>query len=76
MAGPATPPGCATCHDKAKLPGLHGVAAHGSGACATCHTPHGPPRSDRATCTGSCHADKRTHQPDAAVCKGCHLFRR
>jgi hypothetical protein len=36
---------------------------------------HFPPRADRATCTGSCHADRRNHQPDAKICTGCHVFR-
>jgi len=73
--GVATPPACGSCHDRAKLPGLHGVDAHGS-QCASCHTPHAPPRSDRATCTGACHVDRRNHQPAAQLCKGCHMFRR
>jgi hypothetical protein len=29
---------------------------------------------DRATCTGTCHTDRRTHQPQAQVCTGCHAF--
>lgn len=85
--GPDKPPACLTCHAPDSLRGLHQVAAHthangstseamSAAACSTCHSPHGPPRADRATCTSTCHADRKTHQPDAAVCKGCHLFRR
>ncbi len=74
--GIAKPPACATCHTAAKLPGLHATKGHG-GACATCHTGgHAPPSSTRETCTGSCHVDKKAHQPDAKVCKGCHVFRK
>ena len=73
--GVATPPSCAACHDKTKLPGLHSVDAHAQN-CASCHGSHAPPRSDRATCTTGCHTDKRGHQPEAAVCKGCHIFRK
>ena len=72
--GPATPPGCVTCHARATLPALHSVAAHAN--CASCHSSHGPTRSDRATCTTGCHADRRTHQTDAPVCSGCHVFQR
>jgi hypothetical protein len=72
--GPRKPPSCNTCHVPAQLPSLHGVAAHA--VCTTCHTSHGPPRSDRATCTSTCHANRRDHQPQAAVCTGCHVFRR
>ena len=71
--GVASPPPCASCHATGQLPALHTVPAHG--ACASCHSSHESPRSDRATCTGSCHADKRDHQPQAAVCTGCHVFR-
>ena len=73
--GPAAPPACATCHTSDKLSGLHSVSAHAA-RCASCHDSHGPPRSDRATCTTSCHAGRKDHQPEAKVCKGCHMFRR
>lgn len=72
---PATPPKCTTCHDVAKLPGLHRKPMHVAD-CRSCHTSHAPPRADRATCTGSCHQDRRNHQPDADLCAGCHVFRR
>lgn len=72
--GPAAPPTCTTCHDRGKLPGLHRFDSHAS--CNQCHTSHGAPRSDRATCTGSCHADRRDHQPTATACDGCHVFRK
>lgn len=68
-----SPPSCSTCHAKPSLKGLHEIGAHAS--CSTCHVAHGPPRSDRATCTATCHADRRDHQPEAQVCKGCHLFK-
>jgi hypothetical protein len=73
--GVVTPPPCASCHTPAKLEGLHGIGAHNAN-CASCHTSHSPPRSDRATCTTSCHADRRNHQPAAQLCKGCHMFRK
>jgi hypothetical protein len=73
--GPAAPPACQTCHAPATLPALH--AAPGHAVCASCHaSPHEPPHEDRAACTGTCHVDKRTHQPGAQVCAGCHVFRR
>jgi hypothetical protein len=65
---------CTSCHAPAKLPGLHKVTEHAA-KCTSCHTSHGPPRSERATCTANCHTDRRSHQPTADVCKGCHLFR-
>ena len=74
-AGLASPPACTTCHTQSNLPALHAASGHTN--CASCHaTPHAPPKADRATCTGSCHADKRDHQPGAAACTGCHVFRR
>ncbi len=73
--GPASPPACTTCHQRARLPGLHTVRGHAI-ACLTCHVPHGPPHADRVTCTGKCHTDRRGHQPAAAACNGCHVFRR
>ena len=74
-SGPAGPPACLTCHVRDKLPALHAMSGHA--ACLECHTSHGPPRADRATCTaGSCHADRREHQPQALVCDGCHVFRK
>jgi len=73
--GVAAPPGCKTCHAPATLPALHNAPGHA--ACASCHaSPHEPPRADRAACTGSCHTDKRDHQPGAEICTGCHVFRR
>lgn len=72
--GVLTPPTCTSCHAKPKLAGLHSVGAHNA-SCASCHSSHSAPRSDRATCTSSCHLDRRDHQPAAKVCKGCHMFR-
>lgn len=69
-----TPPPCASCHVVQKLPGLHAVAQHL--ACGKCHEAHGPPRADRTTCTGACHADKREHEKEATACSGCHVFAR
>jgi hypothetical protein len=72
--GLPAPPDCKTCHAPGTLPALH--AAPGHAACASCHvSPHEPPREDRAGCTGTCHVDKRDHQPGAPVCSGCHVFR-
>jgi len=68
-----SPPACSTCHAKPTLKGLHGVGGHAT--CASCHVAHAPPKSDRATCTSTCHTDRRNHQPEAQVCKGCHLFK-
>ncbi|GEM_PF-660379 len=72
--GPEKPPACATCHARPTLAGLHDKGGHAR--CETCHSSHAAPRSDRATCTGACHADMRDHQADAKTCKGCHIFRR
>jgi predicted CXXCH cytochrome family protein len=72
-SGVAAPPSCASCHTREQLPALHAIAGHAE--CKTCHTSHEPARSDRATCTTSCHADRREHQPQAPVCSGCHAFR-
>lgn len=72
--GIAAPKDCTSCHSRPSLGGLHSVGAHGP--CASCHTAHASPRSDRTTCTGSCHTQRRDHQPEAKVCKGCHLFRK
>lgn len=73
--GVASPPTCVSCHAPAKLPGLHAVGAHAAN-CASCHTTHAPPHADRATCTTGCHQKRRAHQPEAAVCTGCHVFRK
>jgi predicted CXXCH cytochrome family protein len=67
-------PICTSCHAPASLPGLHTVGAH-EASCASCHSAHTAPASDRTTCTSTCHLDRRTHQPDATSCKGCHIFR-
>jgi hypothetical protein len=73
--GVAAPPACTTCHAPPTLPALHSAPGHV--ACASCHvSPHEKPREDRAGCTGTCHTDKRDHQPAATVCTGCHVFRR
>jgi hypothetical protein len=72
--GVPAPPSCRTCHASGSLPALHASPGHAD--CASCHDAHDPPRSDRATCTGSCHARERDHQPGAIVCTGCHVFRR
>ncbi len=71
--GIPAPPPCSTCHESAKLPALHAVGAHAD--CGRCHSSHAPPRSDRKTCTGTCHTNRRDHQPTAPVCTGCHVFR-
>jgi hypothetical protein len=74
-SGVATPPACKTCHAPSTLGALH--AAPGHADCASCHlSPHQPPRDDRAACTGTCHVDRRGHQPDAPICTGCHVFAR
>ncbi|HVY46440.1 MAG TPA: hypothetical protein VHB21_11200 [Minicystis sp.] len=72
-SGVASPPACASCHDRASLPALHAESGHAT--CTNCHSGHGAPRADRATCTGSCHADRRDHQPQAVACTGCHVFK-
>lgn len=72
--GVASPPTCTTCHDKTKLPGLHASPSHAT--CTNCHGSHAPPKSDRDTCTATCHTKQKNHQPGAAVCKGCHVFRK
>ena len=73
--GVTKPPACTTCHATPTLDGLHSVAAHNAN-CDACHGSHSEARSDRATCTSSCHVDRRDHQPAAKVCKGCHMFRK
>jgi hypothetical protein len=70
---PASPPVCTTCHQPARLPALHAVAAHQR--CDACHQAHRAPRSDRATCL-ACHQDRRAHEPQATACAACHTFRR
>ncbi|MGE5186727.1 MAG: hypothetical protein ACM31C_31955 [Acidobacteriota bacterium] len=69
--GPPSPPPCTTCHQD--LPLLHQVPAHKD--CKTCHRSHGEqPYRRRATCTDRCHTAQQGHQPDAALCIGCHTF--
>jgi hypothetical protein len=72
--GVASPPPCKSCHARESLPALHASSGHAD--CANCHDAHDAPRSDRATCTGGCHARQRDHQPGAQICSGCHVFRR
>jgi len=70
--GPQKPPACTTCHAPTKLLGLHQIAKHQ--ACERCHTGHGDqPTLLREACL-SCHADRKTHFPDAPRCANCHLF--
>ena len=71
--GTASPPACITCHAPASLPGLHLVKEHAA-KCESCHGGHSAPSATRDTCTGSCHAARKTHQPEAATCQGCHIF--
>ena len=77
-AGAMAAPACTTCHEQAKLPGLHKLVSGtpaGHTQCATCHSSHQPTRADRATCT-TCHEKQKNHQPTATQCNGCHIFRR
>lgn len=74
---PARDLSCTSCHETKKLEGLHRVmkgAGPVHGNCKNCHEAHGPSRADRATCT-SCHKSQQTHQPEAKVCNGCHVFK-
>jgi len=73
--GPASPPACASCHTVSKLPGLHAAPSHAAN-CSSCHSAHQPPKFDRATCTSTCHAKQKTHQPETNICRGCHIFRK
>ena len=73
-SGVASPPACASCHERPKLPGLHAISDHAT--CNNCHQAHGPPKADRASCTTQCHTDRTQHQPQAQVCNGCHVFRK
>jgi len=72
--GVASPPACLSCHSMEKLTGLHKGKTH-SQNCTSCHGGHSAPRSDRTTCTATCHTKQKTHQPDAVNCKGCHNFK-
>ncbi len=65
---------CSSCHQRAKLPGLHEVREHAA-SCTNCHKPHelALPGA-RETCL-SCHKDRRDHQPEAKLCQGCHQFK-
>ncbi|HVY25383.1 MAG TPA: cytochrome c3 family protein [Polyangiaceae bacterium] len=70
--GPAQPPPCKSCHELAKLAGLHQIAKHQS--CERCHAGHGDqPDLARNGCL-SCHTDRKHHFPDAPRCANCHLF--
>jgi hypothetical protein len=71
---PASPP-CTSCHAPASLPGLHLTKSHAA-KCESCHGGHTAPSASRETCTGSCHAAQKTHQPGADTCQGCHIFRK
>jgi hypothetical protein len=70
--GIAAPPACPTCHEVAKLPGLHSVAKHQD--CLMCHKGHDDPTAAvRVPCLG-CHTDRKDHFPNAPSCASCHLF--
>lgn len=71
--GLATPPTCESCHQVTSLLGLHQVGKHQD--CARCHTGHGEERAglSRDVCL-TCHADRKSHFPDAPRCANCHLF--
>ena len=71
--GVPTPPPCGSCHAPSKLAGLHATTAHAAN-CSACHAAHVEPKATRETCTATCHLDRRSHQPDAATCQGCHFF--
>ncbi len=77
--GVTAPPGCKTCHEPAKLPGLHQLKQHQT--CSGCHTGHGDLLAsngeavqtlDRQACAG-CHEKREDHFPNAS-CTNCHLF--
>jgi predicted CXXCH cytochrome family protein len=72
--GPAATPTCTSCHAVTSLPGLHEAKPHQAN-CLPCHGGHSKPASDRATCTGKCHSDRKAHQADAKDCRGCHNFK-
>jgi hypothetical protein len=73
-AGIATPPACGTCHLAATRKSLHTVAGHAD--CTKCHSAHQGPRASRDTCTASgCHTTRKTHEPNAEKCTGCHMFK-
>lgn len=70
--GVASAPACTTCHERAKLPGLHSEPKHQP--CNRCHSGHGEePSMLREACL-SCHQDRKTHFPEAKRCANCHLF--
>jgi hypothetical protein len=68
-------PRCQSCHKPGSLPGLHSQPKHQQ--CAKCHegAHDAGPFGERATCL-SCHREQKDHEPTAASCQGCHIFRR
>ncbi len=70
--GPAVPPQCTTCHDPARLPGLHQVPQHHQ--CTSCHRSHGEQPYRRPAACLTCHRAQKDHEPTAAMCIGCHVF--
>ncbi len=69
--GRASPPACMTCHQAAKLGGLHQAPKHQD--CLHCHAGHGDqPSLVRDACL-TCHKDRKAHFPGAR-CASCHLF--
>ncbi|HVW29637.1 MAG TPA: hypothetical protein VHC69_29945 [Polyangiaceae bacterium] len=71
-APPSAPPPCQSCHEPARLPGLHTAGKHTD--CRGCHSGHDDPAAAmRAPCL-ACHTDRKDHFPDAPRCASCHLF--
>ncbi len=69
--GRAKPPACKSCHDRA-LPALHRSEGHVE--CGKCHQSHGDQKYRRRGTCLACHEEQKQHEPEAAMCVGCHMF--
>jgi hypothetical protein len=70
--GVASVPACSTCHQLAKLPGLHQEAKHQP--CGRCHSGHEDPSAPKREICVGCHKDRTNHFPQSPRCASCHLF--
>lgn len=70
--GVASVPACSSCHEVAKLPGLHSEAKHQ--VCQKCHTGHDDAAAPKRQFCVTCHTDRQNHFPESPRCASCHLF--